>query len=165
MVNIEERQPGYSLAVKLKETQNDVNKVSSFGKFLGISPLSTESRSWYTGMIGELRVGSKLNSLKDEGWKVFHSVPIGEKGSDIDHVLISPTGKIFTINTKRHPGKKVKYYSKKMYINGQPSDHLRNSVYEMNRVKKAVESHGVNEAFVRSVCHCFRGCKRSVICG
>ena len=41
-----------------------------------------------------------------EVWRVLHAVPVGDKGSDIDHVLIGPPG-VFAINTKNHPGKRV----------------------------------------------------------
>jgi hypothetical protein len=39
-------------------------------------------------------------------WRVLHSVPLGDLGSDIDHVVVGPPG-VFTINTKTHPDKLV----------------------------------------------------------
>jgi Nuclease-related domain len=52
------------------------------------------------------RVGARLDKLRKHGWRVFHSVPVGDRGSDIDHVVIGPGG-VWTVNTKGHPGKSV----------------------------------------------------------
>jgi hypothetical protein len=35
----------------------------------------------------------------DEAWRVLHSVPVGSRDSDIDHVVIGPGG-VYTINAK-----------------------------------------------------------------
>jgi hypothetical protein len=51
------------------------------------------------GRRGSLAV--RLPRLADQ-WRVRHAVPIGDKGSDIDHVVIGPGG-VFTINAKHHP--------------------------------------------------------------
>jgi hypothetical protein len=49
------------------------------------------------GRDGEKSVGQFLESLREQGYKVFHDIP-GE-GFNIDHVLIGPAG-IFTVETK-----------------------------------------------------------------
>lgn len=80
-------------------------------------------------------MGSKLTRLADQGWRVLHSVPVGERDADIDHVLIGPAG-VFTINTKSHPGKRVTVYIKAIYVGGARTDYLRNSRHEAERASR-----------------------------
>ena len=76
-------------------------------------------------MAGEL---SKLPA----GWTVLHSVPVGRGTSDIDHVVIGPSG-VFTINTKHHAGSDAWVGDHGMYVGGKPVDHLRSVSYEARR--------------------------------
>ena len=46
---------------------------------------------------------------------------------------IGPAG-VFTINSKYHEGMKVWVGSKRVLVNGQRTDHLRNAAYEAKRV-------------------------------
>lgn len=103
-------------------------------RLLGRSPLSDDSRPWYLGALGEIRVAEQLSRL-DPGWIVLHSVPIGERGSDIDHVVMGAAG-VFTINTKLHEDARVWVGSRRLLINGQKTDHLRNSRFEAQRVSQ-----------------------------
>lgn len=114
--------------------QADVAPRSAFARFLGRSPLSDDSRPWYLGALGELDVAARLESLHD-GWTVLHSVPVGTRGSDIDHVLVGPPG-VFTINSKFHEGARVWVGSRRLLVNGQKTDHLRNTRYEVARTQK-----------------------------
>lgn len=107
---------------------------SGVARLFGRSPLSTESRPWYVGAIGELRVADRLARLGPV-WTTLHSVPIGERGSDIDHVLVGPAG-VFTVNTKFHDDARVWVGGKRILVNGQKTDHLRNSRFEAQRVRK-----------------------------
>ncbi|MEV0493953.1 NERD domain-containing protein [Streptomyces atratus] len=63
---------------------------------------SGDLRSWEVGLRGELIVGSSLNRLRRDGWRVLHSIEL-PSGSDIDHVVIGPPG-VFTVNAKHHKG-------------------------------------------------------------
>lgn len=89
----------------------------------GRSPLSADSSSWYGGALGEIAIGARLGRLSGE-WTVLHSVPIGQHDTDIDHVVVGPTG-VFTINTKRHPGARIWLGAHMLMINGQKTDYLR----------------------------------------
>ncbi|WP_051342305.1 nuclease-related domain-containing protein [Pseudonocardia spinosispora] len=73
--------------------------------------------SWRVGAEGEHLVAdaliglvrpSRLDRLRHRtpGWWVLHSVPTGDGGSDIDHLLGGPGG-VVTINTKHHRGRRV----------------------------------------------------------
>ena len=95
----------------------------------------TEERNWRVGAQGEVTVGSKLEKLCKRGWRVLHSVPVGTRGSDIDHVLIGPGG-VFTLNTKRHPQSSVWVRGNTVKVNGHNQPYVRNSRFEMERAAR-----------------------------
>jgi hypothetical protein len=68
--------------------------------------INSDERAWRVGAKAEESIGSRLDKLVEHGWHVLHAVPIGSKGSDIDHLLIGPGG-VWTVNTKNHPGKRI----------------------------------------------------------
>jgi hypothetical protein len=86
------------------------------------------------GADGEEEVARRLQKLGD-GWRVLHAVPVGHKGSDIDHVVIGPPG-VFTLNTKNHSGSKVWVAERTFMVNGQKQPYLRNSRFEAQRASK-----------------------------
>lgn len=47
-----------------------------------------------------------LLGRREPRWKVLHSIPLGDTGTDIDHLLIGPAG-VFAIASKNHTGKTV----------------------------------------------------------
>jgi nuclease-like protein len=53
------------------------------------------------GAQGEEHVGSLLDGLSPEGWRVVHDASLGR--GNIDHIVIGPAG-VFTVETKSHPG-------------------------------------------------------------
>lgn len=94
----------------------------------------TDERAYRVGADGEEAVAWRMRKLGD-GWHVIHSVPVGEKGSDIDHVVIGPAG-VFTLNTKNHSSKKVWVAEKAFLVSGQKTNYLRNSRHEAARASK-----------------------------
>lgn len=88
-------------------------------------------RSWRQGAAGEERVAKRLSKL-DDRFRILHSIPIGTRGSDIDHLVIGPTG-VFTVNAKAHDGKSVWVGGDTVMVNGQRQPHVRNSRYEEAR--------------------------------
>lgn len=68
-------------------------------RFLGVH---TDERAWRRGASGERITGWWLERLPD-GWYVFHDIPVGTRGANIDHLVIGPGG-VFTINTKNLSG-------------------------------------------------------------
>lgn len=99
----------------------------------------TDERAWRVGANGEESVGARLESLKSQGWHVLHSIPVGERGSDIDHLVIGPGG-VFTLNTKNHPGKSIWVSPKQIRVNGQPVPYLRNSRFEAKRASELLSA-------------------------
>jgi hypothetical protein len=84
------------------------------------------------GADGEEKVGARLDKLRKQGWFTLHAVPIGEHGSDIDHVVIGPGG-VFCINTKTHLGKKVWVGGDTVMVSGHRQPYVRNSRFEARR--------------------------------
>ncbi|WP_460579733.1 nuclease-related domain-containing protein [Humibacter ginsengisoli] len=107
-------------------------------RLFGRSPVSVATRSWYVGALGELTVADHLRSLGPE-WAVLHSLPVGTRGSDIDHLLIGPGG-VFTLNTKYHEGASIWVGGRRILVNGRGTDHLRNSRYESDRVARLLSA-------------------------
>jgi len=125
---------GQSVIEELLREQQALAPRSRFSRIWGRSPLAADSVAWYLGALGEIEVGKILSRLPSE-WRVFHALPIGKAGSDIDHLVIGPGG-IFTINTKHHRGKKIWVAERSFLVNGQKQAHLRNSKFEATRITK-----------------------------
>jgi hypothetical protein len=128
--------PAAAVIAACLAAQSAVPPRSPLARILGRSPLSEDSRSWYLGALGELRVAERLAKL-GPGWTVLHSVPIGDRGSDIDHVVLGPFG-VFTLNTKLHEGARVWVGGRRLLVNGAKTDHLRNARYEAQRVARTL---------------------------
>lgn len=138
-----------SVMAECLRVQADVPPRGAVARTFGRSPLSDESRPWYVGALGELDVAGRLDSLGGE-WIVLHSVPIGTRGSDIDHVVVGAEG-VFTINTKAHGDARVWVGSRRLLVNGQPQDHLRNTRYEATRTQKLLSAAARTEVPVTGV--------------
>ncbi|MDT9594232.1 nuclease-related domain-containing protein [Nocardioides zeae] len=99
-----------------------------------------EQRAWTTGALGEETVAKQLWQVARPGaWRVLHSVPVGNRGSDLDHVLVGPGG-VFTVNTKSHRGANVWVGPNTFMVNGQRHPYLRNSRHEAARAAKLLEA-------------------------
>lgn len=106
----------------------------------------TDERAWRIGADGEEKVAAQLAKLvkKDPRWRALHAVPVGEKGSDIDHVVIGPGG-VFTLNAKHHPGAKIWVAGTTFMVNGQRQPYLRNSRHEAERATRLLsDASGVS---------------------
>jgi hypothetical protein len=100
---------------------------SRVGTFLARTfDMKTDERAWRVGAGGEETIGAKLEKLRRHGWQVLHAVPVGDRGSDIDHVIIGPGG-VWTLNTKTHPSKSVWVGRHQVRVDGHKTDYLRNS--------------------------------------
>ena len=128
------RRPAASVIAECLRLQATVPPNNAMQRFFGVSPLGREAEPWYVGALGELEVARRL-SILGPGWYVLHSVPVGTGSSDLDHVLIGPAG-VFTINTKHHRGQNVWVGGRRILVNGQRTEHLRNAKYEAKRTSK-----------------------------
>ncbi|HEU5222154.1 MAG TPA: nuclease-related domain-containing protein [Candidatus Lumbricidophila sp.] len=99
--------------------------------------LRQEAQPWVAGAIGEQAVAREIDSLIkiDPRWRVLHAVPIGDAGSDIDHVLIGPGG-VFTLNAKHHPRANIWVAGSTFLVNGTRQPYVRNSRHEASRASR-----------------------------
>lgn len=130
------RPAGYSVVLECLTLQAQAVPRSRLKRILGFRPLHPDANPWYSGALGEIHVGKWLDQLGPE-WTVLHAVSVGIRGSDIDHVVLGPAG-VFTINTKHHAGAKVWVSPRTLLVNGQKTDHLRNSRHEAKRASKVL---------------------------
>lgn len=97
----------------------------------------TDERAWRIGADGEELVGRELFNIaqQDPRWRFLHAIPVGDRGSDIDHVAIGPGG-VFTINAKHHPDGRIWVGGGTFIVNGQRLPYIRNSRYEAQRAAR-----------------------------
>lgn len=104
---------------------------TGLARMLGVK---TDERAWRIGADGEEAVAAQLARLGPD-WRVLHAVRVGERGSDIDHVVIGPAG-VFTVNAKHHPRTSVWVGGDTVMINGQRVPYVRNSRHEARRASR-----------------------------
>lgn len=91
-------------------------------------------------LLGERRSGAELGRLTRHGWRVLHSIPLGD-GTDIDHLLIGPGG-VFTVRTEYHPQQSVRADDDTVRIDdGDPLPYIAECRAEAVLVRKTLESH------------------------
>jgi hypothetical protein len=97
----------------------------------------TDERAWRIGADGEEKVAAQLAKAakKDPRWRFVHSIPVGERGSDIDHLVVGPGG-VFTVNAKHHPRAKIWVGGNTFMVNGSRQPYIRNSRHEAARAAK-----------------------------
>ena len=132
------RPPGQAVMAECLRAMATGRVRSPLARLLGSSPLPDAARSWYVGALGEQEVGRRLAALGPE-WTVLHAIPVGDRGSDVDHVVIGPGG-VFTLNTKHHPGKKVWAAGQTVMVAGQRHPYVRNAVHEAQRAAKLLSA-------------------------
>jgi hypothetical protein len=93
-VDLATRRSGHAVLAHLAELHAEATT--------GGLALSDEFVSFAVGFVGEEIVGAELARL-GPGWHVLHGVPVGAGSTDVDHVLVGPSG-VYTINSKHHPG-------------------------------------------------------------
>jgi len=91
-----------------------------------------EYAKWQRGAEAEVVVGASLDSLASEGWHTLHAVPIGDRGADIDHVVIGPGG-VFTVNTKNHLGHTVNVTAQTFKVDRRRTRYVSDSRLEAQR--------------------------------
>jgi hypothetical protein len=100
-----------------------------------------DASSWLLGADGEERVGQVLGEVTraHPAWQAMHALPVGHRGSDIDHVVMGPGG-VFTLNTKNHAGSRV-YVNRDGYlVNGSRTPYVRNARHEAERAARLLSA-------------------------
>ncbi len=96
-----------------------------------------DARSWAVGALGERLVARELDRLRslDPRWAYLNSIPVGDLGSDIDHLVVGPGG-VFTLNAKHHPHANVWVGGNTVLVNGHRHPYVRNSRHEAERAAR-----------------------------
>lgn len=123
-----------TLIEELLRLQGTVPRRSTLGRFFGVSPLDADSVASYLGAKGEQAVGALLENMPPE-WTVFHALPVGTNGLDIDHVVVGPAG-IFTITSKLHRGKTVWVTGSAVVVSGRNTSYVPDAEFGADRVSK-----------------------------
>jgi Nuclease-related domain len=126
------------LMEKVVENSDARPPLTTFSKIFGFSPIHRDDRSWHTGAIGERVVANTLSRLP-VGWHVFHSIPVGTKDADVDHIVVGPGG-IFTINTKHHPGKNIWVRDRALWVSGQSTHYISNAESEAKSLTRLLRT-------------------------
>lgn len=121
-------------AVAERQAQGTVRHV--LARVLGAK---TDERAWRIGADGEEVIAARLATLGVQ-WRVLHAVRVGDRGADIDHVVIGPGG-VFTVNAKHHPRAAVWVGGDTVMINGRRVPYVRTSRYEAARASRLLAEH------------------------
>ena len=128
------RAAGASAAEKARELRQDEPVRSLVARLLGVH---TDERAWRVGAQGE-RVTARWLGRLPKGWHVFNDVPLGERGANIDHVVVGPAG-VFTVNAKNLSGT-VWVGSRVLLHNGHKTSYLPKAVAEAKRAARLLTS-------------------------
>jgi hypothetical protein len=135
-VDLAQNRPGQAARDQADAELAAMRERSRIGSFIARAfDMNTDERSWRVGAGGEETVGARLEKLRKHGWHILHAVPVGERGSDIDHVVIGPGG-VYTLNTKTHPGGNIWVGKHSVLVNGRKQPYLRNSRFEGERASR-----------------------------
>jgi hypothetical protein len=135
-IDLAKNRPGQAAREQADAELTAMRSRSRVGTFLARAfDMNTDERSWRVGAGGEETVGARLEKLRKHGWHILHAVPVGERGSDIDHVVIGPGG-VYTLNTKTHPGGSIWVGRNSVLVNGRKQPYLRNSRFEGDRASR-----------------------------
>lgn len=136
--DLAERLPGAAARAEALRLRRDRPIHTAMARLLKVH---TDERAWRIGADGEEKVAARLAKLakRDPRWRFLHAVPVGERGSDIDHLVIGPPG-VFTLNSKNHPGAKIWIGGDTFMVNGQRHPYVRNSRFEARRAAKLLSA-------------------------
>ena len=139
------RRPGTSALERADALRTTQPIRTRLARLLGVH---TDERAGRKGASGEKVTGLWLGRLPD-GWHVFHDIPVGERGANIDHLVIGPGG-VFTINTKNLTGK-IWVGPKIVLHNGHRTDFLPRARTEARRASRLLSAVLGRSVDVRSV--------------
>jgi hypothetical protein len=110
---------------------------------------NSDERTGGIGAEAELEIAGMLQGL-DGRWRVLHAVPVGDRGSEVDYVVVGPAG-VFTINTKHHPDAKVWVGGDTFKVNGHNQRYVRTSRHEAARAAKLLSARAGFDVDVRGI--------------
>ncbi|GAB3441271.1 NERD domain-containing protein [Phycicoccus ginsengisoli] len=135
-VDLATNSPGAEARERAQAARDSAPVKTVLARVLGVH---TNERAWRIGADGEEKVAAQLAKVakKDPRWRFLHAVPVGNRGSDIDHIIIGPGG-VFTANAKHHPGAKIWVGGNTFMVNGAKQPYVRNARHEAQRAAKVL---------------------------
>lgn len=127
-VDLGENRPGAGARAIAEQHRSEAPVRTLLARALGVH---TDERAWRVGAKGEETVAKELRKL-GESWTVVHDIPVGDRGANIDHIVIRPAG-VFTVNSKWHVGKTIWAGGDTVMINGHREPYVRNAPHEAKR--------------------------------
>ncbi|TFD10950.1 NERD domain-containing protein [Cryobacterium sp. TMT1-2-2] len=144
-----QRCPAQSIIEVLLLEQHLVAPRSPVQRLVGRSPLGADSARCFDAARAEIAVGLALAELPRE-WIVFHSLPVGERGADVDHLVIGPGG-VFALHSDRQARKSVLVAGRSVLVGARKIPYIREAEFEAvslttllsERMPRAASVHGV----------------------
>ena len=134
------RAPAYSVMTECLRRFDATGDRNALQRAFGARPMADTDMNWYRGALGELHVARLLERLGTE-WRVLHSLQFAGADTDVDHIVIGPTG-VYCLNTKNHSGQKVWVGGSRILVNGQKTDHIRASKSEAKKLQRELDRLG-----------------------
>jgi hypothetical protein len=94
--------------------------------------------NWTAGVTGERLVAAELAQLPRDEWWVFHDLPRGPSGTNVDHLVIG-VGGVFTLNTK-NVGGNVWVGQRSVMVSGVKRSYLPVAVSEARNVAQRLSA-------------------------
>ena len=123
--------PGHAIRVHAEALRDAAPLRTAVARVFNIN---TDERRYRIGADAEVEVARRLAKL-GPNWRALHSIPVGTRGSDIDHLVVGPAG-VFTINTKHHPTAHIWVRGDTFKVNGQNQRYVPNSRFEAARAAR-----------------------------
>lgn len=114
-----------------------------------IAELDRERAQWQQGQDGEFIVAEELTKLPNGEWWVFHAIPRGGRGADIDHLVIG-VGGVFTLNAK-HLSSRAWAAQRTLMVGGVKTDFLPVATHEARDVARRMHGRVGREVAVHPV--------------
>ncbi len=144
-----DRVPAQSLIEQVLRARAALRPRTRLEQAVGVDPVGPQALSWYAGAMGERVVAGRLAGLP-EGWTVFHSVPVGRDGADIDHLVVGPGG-VFTVEVKAHEGAHVGARGGTVLMGGAGRPSAQRAQAQARRVDRIVSEVLAEGPVVRPV--------------
>lgn len=127
--DLAKNKPGEGVDLKAAQLATTISEAKRYtNRLVG---KRSEDEAWQLGADGEATVAAELARL-GPAWRTLHSVPVGNKGSDIDHVVIGMAG-VFTVNAKNHSRSRILVNENYVSVSGNELPYARNSRFEAAR--------------------------------
>ena len=144
-----QRCPAQSIIEVLLLEQRLVAPRNPLERLIGCSPLGADGVRCFEAARAEIAVGLALAELPRE-WIVFHSLPVGDSGADVDHLVIGPGG-VFALHSDRQARKAVQVAGRSVLVGARKIPYIREAEYEAvclttvlsQRMPRAASVHGV----------------------